>query len=278
MHVSNRGDLTVDERRRSSQRLQSRSLFAVPRRRRFVVRQDRKRSAHDVAEIRLERRAALAFRQSPTSIGEFVPDWRCNGALRTALVQTLKNRCVRCLRDRGRHDTCVEKICEIQRDTLRPVVRSRVEAAKSSSTPMSRREWLLRNFLYASRKCRRFPRSRSNSRCETSTATGRPRRVSSISTPDSAWSTIVGSRDRASAIEYLCDICSVYIKMYKTATGRADKGVTDCSSTEPGRQTAAHRLRACPRYRCYHLTIVREGDVPWGSSLCEMLMRSGESV
>ena len=86
MHVSNRGDLTVDERRRSSQRLQSRSLFAVPRRRRFVVRQDRKRSAHDVAEIRLERRAALAFRQSPTSIGELVPDWRRNYAFGAVLV------------------------------------------------------------------------------------------------------------------------------------------------------------------------------------------------
>src|SRR4051812_15308087 len=102
-----------------------------------------------------------------------------------------------------RDDPRVEKKRERQKATLRQVVRSRTDAGKSASTPTSWRECVLRNFLYASRKCRRFPRSRSNSRYETSTATGSPRRVSSIPMPASAWSTILGRRDRASAMEYL---------------------------------------------------------------------------
>ncbi len=216
--MSNRGDLTVDERRWPAQRFKPRSLFAVPRRRSLVVRQDWKRSLNDVPEISVERGAALAFRQPSTPERELVPDWRSDCALRTVLVETLKNRRVRSLRDRGRDDARVEKICERQRDTFRPVVLSRVEAAKSRSMPTSRRECVSRNFLYASAKCKRFPRSRSNSRHETRTATGCPRRVNSTSTPASAWSTILGRRDRASAIEYLCDILKVYIYMYITAS------------------------------------------------------------
>lgn len=84
--MSNRGDLTVDERRWSAQRFKPRSLFAVPRRRSLVVRQDRKRSLHDVPEIRLERGATLAFWQPTTPVGELVPDWRRNCALGTVLV------------------------------------------------------------------------------------------------------------------------------------------------------------------------------------------------
>jgi hypothetical protein len=207
MHMGNRGDLAVDERRWSAQRFKPRPLFAVPSRRSLVVRQDRKRSVHDVMEIGLERGAALALWQPPTAVDELMPDWRGDCALRTVLVETLKNRRVWSLRDRDRDDACVEKICERQRSTLRPVVLARAELAKSSSTPISRREWLSRNFRYASPKCKRFPRSRSNSRRETRTATGCPRRVNSTSTPASAWSTILGRRDRASAIEYLFDIC-----------------------------------------------------------------------
>lgn len=205
--MSNRGNLAVDKRRWSTQRFKPGPFFPVPRRRSLVVRQDRKRSVHDVPEIGLKRGAALAFWKPPTPIGKLVPHRRRNCALGTVLVETLENCRVRCLRYGRGNDASVEKIRESQRDTFRPVVLSRVEPAKSSSTPISRRECVLRNFLYASPKCKRFPLRRSNSRCETRTATGRPRRVNSTSTPDSAWSTILGSRDRASAIEYLCDIC-----------------------------------------------------------------------
>jgi hypothetical protein len=86
MHMGNRGDLTVNERRWSAQRFKPRPLFAMPRRRSLVVRQDRKRSVHDVMEISLERGAALALWQPPTPVGELVPDWRRNCALGTALV------------------------------------------------------------------------------------------------------------------------------------------------------------------------------------------------
>ena len=84
--MSNRGDLTIDERRWSAERFKPRPLFAVPRRRSLVVRQDRKRPAHDVTEISVERVAARAFWKPATTIGELVPDGRRNCALGTVLV------------------------------------------------------------------------------------------------------------------------------------------------------------------------------------------------
>src|SRR2546423_14167501 len=87
---------------------------------------------------------ALAFWQSPTLVRESVPDRRGDGALGAALVQTFKNCRVRCLRDRGRNDACVQKVTERHRDTLRPVVLSRVEVAQSSSTPIASKECLSR--------------------------------------------------------------------------------------------------------------------------------------
>src|SRR5438445_7979522 len=72
MDMSNRGDLTVDERCWSAERFKPRPFLAVPRRRSLVVRQDRKRPMHDVMEICLERSAALPFWQPPTPVGELV--------------------------------------------------------------------------------------------------------------------------------------------------------------------------------------------------------------
>jgi hypothetical protein len=86
IHMSNRGDLTIDEGRWSAERFKPRPLFAVPRRSGLVVRQDRKRPTHDVTEIRFERVAALAFGKPATTTGELVPDGRRNGALGTVLV------------------------------------------------------------------------------------------------------------------------------------------------------------------------------------------------
>ena len=86
VHMSNRGDLTVDERCWSAERFKPRPLFAVPRRRSLVVRQDGKRPAQDIMEISLERGAALALWQPATPVGELVPDWRRNRALGAVLV------------------------------------------------------------------------------------------------------------------------------------------------------------------------------------------------
>jgi hypothetical protein len=206
VHMGNRRNLTVDERSGSAKRFESRPLFPVPCRRGLIVWQDGERSLHDVTEIRFERGPALSLGQASTAIREFVPDWRRNRALRTALVQMFKNHAIGSFGDRGRNDAGVEEITERHRDTLRPVVLSRVETAKSSSTPISFTECRSRNRRYASLKCRRFPRRRSNSLRDTSTATGCPRRVSSTSIPDSASSTMLGRRDLASAMEYLRDI------------------------------------------------------------------------
>jgi hypothetical protein len=54
--------------------------------------------------------------------------------------------------------------------------------------------------------------------------------------------TILGSWDRASAIEYLCDICKVYM----TATARADESATHWRAPSPERQDSGHGLRARP--------------------------------
>ncbi len=216
-HVGNRRNLTVHERGGSAERFKSCPFFPVPRRRSFVVRQDGKRALDDITQIRFERRPPPPLGQPPTAVRELMPDWRRDRTLRTALTQTLENRRIGSLGDGRRNDACVEKVSERHRDTLRPVVLSRVETEKSSSKPISSRECRSRNFLYASLNCRRFPRSRSNSRRETSTATGWPRRVSSTSMPDSAWLTMLGSCDLASAIEYLRVIRRMYIMMYMIA-------------------------------------------------------------
>jgi hypothetical protein len=86
IHVGNRSDLTVDERRRPTERFKSRPFLAVPGRRSLVVRQDRKRTVHDVAEISLQCCAAFPLWKSPTPIGQFVPDGRGDRALWTVHV------------------------------------------------------------------------------------------------------------------------------------------------------------------------------------------------
>ena len=58
-----------------------------------------------------------------------------------------------------------------------------------------------------------------------STATGLPRRVNSTSAPASAWSTMVGSLERAWAMEYLFDMVGMYIEMYTDATGFKEASV-----------------------------------------------------
>ena len=196
-----------------------RPLFTVPCRSSLVGRQIGKSAVHDVPEIGFDCGAALAFWQPPTPIGELAPDWRRNPAFRTVFVETLRNCRLGCLRDRA------PERCQCPEDTRvseghlapgRPVTRG---GGKSSSMPIPG-ACVLRNFLYASRKCGRFPRSRSNSRRETRTATGSPRRVSSISTPASAWSTILGRRDRPPRSNSLGHTLKMYIKMYMSATAR----------------------------------------------------------
>ena len=148
IHMGNRGNLTVDERRRPAQRFKSRPFLAVPGRRSLVIRQDRKRTVHDVAEISLQRRAAFPLRKSPRPVGQFVPYESRDRALWTVHVQTLENGWIGCLRDGRGDDARVEKICDLQSVTLRPVVLSRAAAAKSLSRPISSSEWVLRNVLY----------------------------------------------------------------------------------------------------------------------------------
>ena len=95
---------------------------------------------HDVAEIGIERSAAFPLWKSPTAVGQFVPYGRRDRALWPVRVQTLENCRIGCLRDGRGDDAGVEKICELQSVTLRPVVLSRAPAAKWLSTPISSSE------------------------------------------------------------------------------------------------------------------------------------------
>src|SRR5579871_2475032 len=118
VHMGNRRDLPVDEWRWPTQRLKPRSLLAVPCRRGLVVRQERKRTVHDIAEILLQRRAPFSLWKPPTPVGQFVPDRRRDRALWTERVQTLENGGVRRLQHGRRDDARVEKIDELQTDTF----------------------------------------------------------------------------------------------------------------------------------------------------------------
>ncbi len=67
--VSDRRDLAVHEWGWTPEGLEAGTLLAVPRCRRFVVRQHRKGCTDDVTEIAFERGASLALGQSATTIG-----------------------------------------------------------------------------------------------------------------------------------------------------------------------------------------------------------------
>ena len=170
--VGDRRNLAIDKWRWVSQGFVASAFLAVPCRGGLVVRQDRKGAVDDITQIGLQCCSSFPLGKPPASENEFVPNWRCDRALCAVRLETLQNRRIPRLRDGRRDDASIEEKREFQKDTLRPVVRSRTEAAKPSTMPISAIECVLRNFRYASRKCRRFPRRRSNSRCETSTATG----------------------------------------------------------------------------------------------------------
>lgn len=72
---------------------------------------------------------------------------------------------------------------------------------------------------------------RSKVRRDTTTATGRPRRVNSTSTPASAWSTISARLARASAMEYWRGIPRMYTTMYICATRPPDTAVEPTART-----------------------------------------------
>jgi len=146
VHLSDRCNLAIHVRRRSAERLKTRSLLAVPGCGNFVVWQDRKGFTHNVLEIGFERDPALALGQPTTAVREFVPHGSCNRAFRPVLLEPLENSGIRRLGDRSGHDARIQEIVECHSETLRPAVLSRVDV-KSLLRPISSKEYFSRKLL-----------------------------------------------------------------------------------------------------------------------------------
>lgn len=145
--MSDRRDLSIGVWRGSAKSLETSSLFAMPHGGNLVIRKDWKCRVYDVVKIRLESGSALALGQPTAAVRELVPHRCRDGALMTVLVEPFDNLRVGNLGDGRGHDARVQKISKRQRETLRPRLLSRVDGTKSSSSPISSSECIVRKFL-----------------------------------------------------------------------------------------------------------------------------------
>ena len=145
--VRDRCNLSINERCRSSQRLKASAFSAVPLCCGLVVGQVRKRASDNIPQVSFESSPSLALRQPATTVRQLVPNGRGDRTLWAILVQTLEDSGIGSFRDGRRDDVGIQEVPDRHNDTLRPVVLSRVEAAKSPSTPISSREYFFKNLL-----------------------------------------------------------------------------------------------------------------------------------
>ena len=106
--MGDRRDLAIDRRRGSADRVKTCAFTRVPGGRRLVVRKHWKRSVHDVAQVGLERGAALAGRQSAATVRQFMPHRGRDGALVAVLGEAPDDEGVRGLGD-GEDTTLVSR-------------------------------------------------------------------------------------------------------------------------------------------------------------------------
>ena len=145
--VCDRCNLSIDERCRSSQRLEAGAFSAVPLCRGLIVRQVRERTSDDIPQVSFESCPSLTLRQPATTVRQLVPNGRGNRTLGAILVQALEDLGIGPFRDGRRDDVSIQEVPDRQNDTFRPVVLSRVETAKSPSTPIPSRECFFKNLL-----------------------------------------------------------------------------------------------------------------------------------
>ena len=81
------GDLPVDEWSRSTESVEPCAFAPMPVRRSLVVSEHGKRRQHDVLKISLYCCPAFPTGEALASVGEFVPDGRCDRALLTMGVK-----------------------------------------------------------------------------------------------------------------------------------------------------------------------------------------------
>src|SRR5579864_9037042 len=145
MGVGHSGDLRINIRNGTAQRLEPGSLLAVPRRGRIVIRENRERRAHDVLQIRVEGGSSPPARKTPKSEGQLVPDRCCDRAPAVMFAEPAEDAPVGYLRNWRRHDTRVEQVAQRHSETLRPEPFSLAAVKKSGSRPTSSSEYRSRN-------------------------------------------------------------------------------------------------------------------------------------
>ena len=145
--MSDRGNLTIDVRRRPAEMFQPCSLPAVPGRGRFVVRQNGEGWLHDVRQVGFKSASSFTPWEPVAAIHQLVPNRSPDCAFVSELLELLDDLQVRFPGDRRRHNTGIQEIPKGHKETLRPAPFSRADWKKSFSIPTSLSECFRRNAL-----------------------------------------------------------------------------------------------------------------------------------
>jgi hypothetical protein len=145
--MSDRGNLTIDVRRRPAETFQACSLPAVPGRGRFVVRQNGEGWLHDIRQIGFKSGSSFTPGEPVATIRQLVPNRGPDSAFVSTLLELLDDLQAWFPGDRRRHNTGIQEIPKGHKETLRPAPFSRAAWKKSFSIPTSLSECFRRNAL-----------------------------------------------------------------------------------------------------------------------------------
>src|SRR5215210_3309647 len=199
------GDLPVRERRDPARQSQTRAFGGVPPGRAFVVRQDLDRRGDHVVEVFFDCRPPLGSRQPVAAKEQLVPDDRSGGEVLLMSSEPLEDFRVRRRTQRLGQNVGVKQIPAHKRGS-RPGEGSRTPLKSSGSMSSRGRSTASRNAPYASQNLSLPAARRRYSRSESMTATGSPRRVSSMRSLPSNSCTIAARSCLASAMVYRLDM------------------------------------------------------------------------
>ena len=140
--VSDRCDQSIGKRHWCAKAFETGTLVSMPRRSSLIVRKDRKRGLHDIMKIVFDGIAAFSSGEPPAAVYELVPHRRRNGAFMSVLVEPPEDVSIGGLGGWRGDDARVEQVPKRHKETFRPVPLSRMDAAKSSSRPISSSEYV----------------------------------------------------------------------------------------------------------------------------------------
>src|SRR3990170_814499 len=205
LRFGDRGDLPIGERRGFSQRTQAGALSRVPRGRFFVIGQNGDGGSDDLEKILLNRRAPGRGGQAIMTKQQLVPDHRRRRQLVLMFPQPRQHLRVRGRTQWLREDVGVQQVGGRHSRTGRPGERSRSPSKASGSILSCGKFVAARKASYMLQKPPRLAVRRRYSRMDSRTATGSPRRVSSIRALRSSSWTRAARLCLASAMEYCLD-------------------------------------------------------------------------